>query len=119
MAQRKRESASVNRATERANGLQSIDSNLDLGNGLTLPAYKTKIDATKAENDTYNTMKSALDGQIDKVEKLEKELDRMSVNMLAGVKIKHGDDSAEYEMAGGTRASDRKRAVRKPKTPKS
>jgi hypothetical protein len=39
----------------------------------------------------------------------------MSVNMLAGVKIKHGADSAEYEMAGGTRASDRKRPVRKPK----
>jgi hypothetical protein len=90
-----------------------------LGNGLTLEAYDAKNAATKAENDTYNTMKSALDGQLDKVEKLEKELDRMSVNMLAGVKIKHGDDSAEYEMAGGTRASDRKRAVRKPKTPKS
>ena len=119
MAQRKRESESVKNATQRANKLRSIDAELDLGNGLTLAAYDTKIGATKAENDTYNTMKSALDGQLDKVEKLEKELDRMSVNMLAGVKIKHGDDSPEYEMAGGTRASDRKRPVRKAKTPKS
>jgi hypothetical protein len=118
MAQRKRESQSVNRATERANGLQSIDENLDLGNGLTLAAYKTKIATTKNENDTYNTMKSSLDGQLDKVEGMEKDLDAMSVNMLAGVRIKHGADSAEYEMAGGTRASDRKRPQRKPKPPK-
>jgi len=119
MAQRKRESASVNRATERANNLKSIDPELDLGNGLTLAAYDAKIKATKAENDTYNTMKSALDGQLDKVEEAEKDIDTMSVNMLAGVRIKHGDDSPEYEMAGGTRARDRKRPVRKPKTPKS
>jgi len=119
MAQRKRESTSVARATDRANRLQSIDKDLDLGNGLTLDAYKAKIAATKAENDTYNTMKSAVDGQLDKVEGLEKELDTMSANMLAGVRIKHGGNSAEYEMAGGTKASDRKRPVRKPKTPKS
>jgi hypothetical protein len=118
MAQRKRESVSVNRATERANNLASINAKLDLGNGLTLEAYKTKLDAVKAENDIYNTMKSAIDGQLDKVEAMEKELDSMSVNMLAGVRIKHGEDSPEYDMAGGTRRSDRKKAVRKAK-PKS
>jgi hypothetical protein len=115
MAQRKRESVSVNRATERANNLASINSKLDLGNGLTLEAYTAKRDAVKAENDTYNTMKSAIDGQLDKVEAMEKDLDTMSVNMLAGVRIKHGEDSAEYEMAGGTRKSDRKKPVRKTK----
>jgi hypothetical protein len=119
MAQRKRESQSVNRATERANNLASINSKLDLGNGLTLDAYKAKLDAVKAENDTYNTMKSAIDGQLDKVEAMEKDLDTMSVNMLAGVRIKHGEDSPEYEMAGGTRKSDRKKPVRKAKPAKS
>jgi hypothetical protein len=119
MAQRKRESVSVNKATDRANRLQSIDENLDLGNGNTLAAFKTKIAGTKKENDDYNTMKSALDGQLDKVEVLEKDLDTMSVNMLAAVRIKHGSDSPEYEMAGGTRASDRKRPKRKPKDPKA
>ena len=119
MAQRKRDSESVTRATERANRLKSIDANLDLGNGLTLAAYNTKIGAAKTENDTYNTMKAAVDGQLGKVEALEKQLDTMSVNMLAGVRIKHGDDSAEYEMAGGTRKSDRKKPQRKPKTPKT
>ena len=92
---------------------------IDLGNGLTLDAYKAKLDATKTENYTYNTMKSAIDGQLDKVEALEKDLDTMSVNMLAGVRIKHGEDSPEYEMAGGTRRSDRKKPVRKAKPAKS
>ena len=119
MAQRKRESASVNRAIERANNLASIDAKLDLGNGLTLDVYKAKLGAVKAENDTYNTMKSAIDGQLDKVEAMEKELDTMSVNMLAAVRIKHGEDSPEYEMAGGTRKSDRKKPVRKAKPAKS
>ena len=119
MAQRKRESQSVKRATERANNLTSIDPKLDLGNSLTLDAYKAKRDAVKTENDTYNTMKSAIDGQLDKVEAMEAELDAWTVNMLAGVGIKHGKDSPEYEMAGGTRTSDRKRPVRKPKANKS
>lgn len=31
------------------------------------------------------------------------------------IKVECGDDSSEYEMAGGTRKSERKRPVRKPK----
>ncbi len=34
--------------------------------------------------------------------------------MLSGVGVKFGKDSAEYGKAGGTRASDRKKIVRKP-----
>ena len=36
--------------------------------------------------------------------------------MRAGVKGMYGDDSTEYEMVGGTRRSDRKRARRTPAT---
>jgi hypothetical protein len=36
--------------------------------------------------------------------------------MLAGVGSKYGKDSSEYEQAGGTRTSERKPPVRKPKT---
>ncbi|MCI5227560.1 MAG: hypothetical protein D3918_13095, partial [Candidatus Electrothrix sp. AX2] len=44
---------------------------------------------------------------------LEKELRDLSSRMLSGVKVKYGRDSNEYEMAGGTRLSDRKRKSRK------
>ena len=37
----------------------------------------------------------------------------MSSLMLSGVKVKYGRDSNEYEMAGGTRLSDRKKRSRK------
>ena len=36
--------------------------------------------------------------------------------MRAGIKGTYGDDSTEYELAGGTRRSDRKRARRSPAT---
>jgi hypothetical protein len=36
--------------------------------------------------------------------------------MRAGVKGLYGDDSSEYELVGGTRRSDRKRASRTPAT---
>ncbi|MCI5134384.1 MAG: hypothetical protein D3920_04760 [Candidatus Electrothrix sp. AW2] len=44
---------------------------------------------------------------------LEKELRDLSSRMLSGVKVKYGRDSNEYEMAGGTRLSDRKKKLRK------
>ena len=44
MARRKRTSPSLDRASTRASALQSIDENLDLGNGLTLAAFNTAID---------------------------------------------------------------------------
>lgn len=114
MAQRKRESVSVKRANIRAAKLKSIDPALDLGNGNTLAAFNTKIAGTKEANDDYNTEKSKLDGQLDDVVDLEKELDAMTVNMLSAVRIKYGADSSQYEMAGGTRKSEYKKRKTKP-----
>jgi hypothetical protein len=37
------------------------------------------------------------------------------VKAKLAIKVQFGPDSSEYEMAGGTRASDRKRPVRKAK----
>jgi hypothetical protein len=45
----------------------------------------------------------------------ERSLGEMSEHMLSGVKVKFGRDSAEYEMAGGVRRSERKRPQRKVK----
>ena len=64
----------------------------------------------------YNTAKAAVDGQLNDLQALEKELDAMTVNMLAGVRIKYGGNSSQYETAGGTRTAERKKIVRKKKT---
>ncbi|HEY1770829.1 MAG TPA: hypothetical protein VGG02_11315 [Chthoniobacterales bacterium] len=117
MSRLKRKSAAVEFATGRANDLKSIDPALDLGNGLTLAAYQAQIQALNDLNDDYNTDLSTLDSQLDTIQADEHALDAMSVRMLAGVGSKYGKDSNQYEMAGGTRTSERKKSVRKPKTP--
>ena len=113
----KKNLASVTFAEDRANALSSIDPALDLGNGLTLVDYKTKAAALKAKNDQYNSDLSDLDGALNAIVADEKALDDLSVRMLAGVGSKYGRESSEYEQAGGTRTSERKAPVRKPKTP--
>ncbi len=114
MAMRKRESAALGRANIRAAKLKSIDPALDVGNGNTVTDYDKKIGVVKKANDDYNTAKAAVDGQLDDLEALEKDLDAMTVNMLTGVRSKYGQDSPQYEMAGGTRKSEYKKRAVKP-----
>ncbi|MEN9575768.1 MAG: hypothetical protein RL514_3623 [Verrucomicrobiota bacterium] len=112
MARRKRNSPSIAGAQMRAASLKSIDAALDLGNGLTLAAYQAATDAADAHLTTYNTKLSELDGLLNNLEADEAGLDELSTRMLAGVGVKYGKDSDEYEQAGGTRTSDRKKSKR-------
>jgi hypothetical protein len=114
MALRKRSSDSVDRAEPRASALESIDVALDLGSGLTLEAYKTAITTTNAKLAAYNTKLSELDGILNDLEASEDVLDDLSSRMLAGVGVKYGKKSDEYEKAGGTRTSERKTTRRTP-----
>ena len=119
MARRKRSSPSVDNAEPRAAALESIDPALDLGNTLTLAAYKTAITTTNGKLAAYNTRLSELDGILNDLEASEDALDELSARMLAGVGVKYGKNSAEYEKAGGTRTDERKpirRAAAKPAT---
>ena len=117
MARQKRTSASAKFAETRIAALASIDENLDLGNGMTLAAYAAKKSTVDTLNEGYNTDLSVLDGKLNDLKGAETELDDLSGRMLAAVGVKYGKNSSEYEKAGGTRTSERKRPVRKPKTP--
>src|SRR3989442_978003 len=109
MARRKRTSPSLDRARTRLDSLKSIDPNLDLGNGKTVPAYDALIKALDGQLSQYNTDLSVLDGSLDALEKAEASLDAETEAMLASVGVKFTKDSTEYEKAGGTRKSERKR----------
>lgn len=114
MSFRKRQvSAEVEKANKRRDGLRSIDENIDLGSGLTDTAYKAEIDEVNKLTEQYNTMLSDLAGLRTKLKKAEKNLAEWSKRMLSGVGSKYGYDSIEYEKAGGTRTSARKRPSRK------
>ena len=111
MARRKRSSDIVKFATTRAAKLRSIDPKLDFGDGLSLAAYETDIAAVTQLNDQYNTDLAKLDGQLNALEAREKKLQDTSTRLLAGVGARFTKDSSQYEQAGGTRTSER----RKPK----
>ena len=116
MARKKRTSPVLARANTRANGLQSIDAALDLGNGLTLDNYTNSIELVQGQLDVYNQKLSAIDKSLNDLEMAEGDLDELSSRMLAAVGVKHGKNSTQYEQAGGTRTSERKSPVRRTTT---
>ncbi|WP_218079706.1 hypothetical protein [Anthocerotibacter panamensis] len=116
MAFKKRGSKDLEKAQTRATGLASIDPALDLGDGMTLAAYTALITEMRGQLEKYNIALANIDEIGNTVDALEKRLADYSERMLAGITLKYGKDSSQYEKAGGIRKSERKRPVRKPKT---
>ncbi|WP_199333572.1 hypothetical protein [Oculatella sp. FACHB-28] len=115
MPRLKRSSTVLDKAERRAAALKSISSSLDLGNGLTIETFSELIQDMQDKLEAYNMALSAVDAAHSKVEEVERSLRNLSEHMLLGVAVKYGKNSVEYEMAGGTRKSERKRPVRKAK----
>ncbi len=113
MAFKKRTSPDLDKAQKRVAALASIDAALDLGGGLTLAAYRQQVQSLTTKLETYNTALSTVDEIGNQIRGEEKKLKDLTERMLAGVAAKHGKDSDEYEKAGGTRKSERKRPVRR------
>lgn len=114
MTRKKRKSSSVlDKAEVRASAMESIQSDLDLGNGLTLEAYRSAINNVREKQNQYNKTLSSLDSLYSELLFDEGQLGEMSDHMLSAVKVKFGRNSYEYEMAGGVRRSERKRPQRK------
>jgi hypothetical protein len=112
MAFRKRNSKALEHASQRLAGIKSIDPALDLGNGLSVATYVLTIGEADAALEGYNTQLSQADGLQNAFFAKEKALRDVSERMLVGVAAKYGKDSDEYEMAGGTKKSLRKRSRR-------
>jgi hypothetical protein len=115
MGRLKRKSKAVEKARKRLAGMKAIDPALDLGNGLTVASVETQIDSAESALDDYNQELAVSDEGLNSVQEIEKNLDTTSANILSATKLKYGNNSSEYEEVGGTRASERKRPVRKPR----
>ncbi len=100
-------------ATVRASALRSIDVALDLGNGRTLSTYQDAIKVCNDALDSYNKLLSNVDAAYNVFLESEKKLADASEAMLIGVANKFTKESNEYEMAGGTKKSERKKPVKK------
>jgi hypothetical protein len=116
MAYKRRASQIIADAQQRATNLKAIDPLLDLGSGLTTVTFDNEIAATQAALAAYNTLLAQADAAANELNALEKDLNTLSSRMLAGVGVKYGKDSNEYEMAGGTRTSEINRSS-KPEEP--
>ena len=112
MPRTRRRSATADKADARATALSSINPALELGESLTLAAYKAKIIATRTVLEAYNTLLSNADAALVALEQSESELADLSERMLKGVASEYGRDSVEYEKAGGVRKSKIKRGTK-------
>jgi hypothetical protein len=102
-------------AEDRLIRLSSISEDLDLGNGLTYPAFKEKIAECRAFINHYNGLIAIVTGERSNLTGFSKELKEWHERMLMGVGLKFGKNSPEYVQAGGKRKEDRKKFKRLPK----
>jgi hypothetical protein len=112
MARKKRSSQVLEKAARRAASINSIDANLDLGNGLTLAAFSSLIETMRTRENAYNSALSQLDKLYREMLQTERELGDMAEHMLLGVATRYGKSSVEYVMAGGVAKNQRRKRLR-------
>lgn len=109
MARTKKSSSHYDVAVTRLASIKSISPTLDLGNGLTVSTYEAAVLDFRQKLDEYNMSLSEADSKLNIVNETEKKLRDLSERMLTGVASKFGKESDEYEKAGGTRKSEKRR----------
>ena len=118
MSYRKRtNSRTIQNASTRAAGIESIDPALNLGGDMTITAFNASIEEARAKQTAYNTLLSQADEAANVFEAAEAKLRDHAERMLAAIAAQYGRDSNEYEKAGGKRKSDRKRPAPRASTP--
>jgi hypothetical protein len=108
MARKKRISRVLEKTELRVAGLTAIASEVNFDN-LSVDYLNDLIQQLRTKLNAYNTALTLIDASKTEIEEIEKTLSAASERMLTGVAFKFGNDSREYEMAGGVRKSDRVR----------
>ena len=106
MSRKKRTSRVLEKAELRTAGLKAIEPNIDFGDTRNIKNMVELIQELRSKIDAYNTALAVIDSSKTEIEQLEKRLGDLSEKMLIGVAFKYGNDSREYEMAGGVRKSE-------------
>src|SRR5690242_7490642 len=112
MSQQKRNSRALTKAERRIEGLQTINPDLDFGNGFSIANYAnydTKVKELREKLALYNQAKTMVEKAQNALVDAERALNSYSEHMLLSVASRYGKNSDEYGMAGGTRKSDRRK----------
>lgn len=95
-----------------AAALNNIDPALQIGE-LNNAALEADLENTAAIQSALNNLEIQITDQRNQRDAAYGELWKKVKRLRAGVKAIYGDDSSQYEMAGGTRLSERKPRTRK------
>lgn len=117
MVRAKKKSEIIDQTRTRLAGMKSINEKLDLGHGCSTTTVEAKLNEAVKALEALNKLKAQTAEAGNDFENLEKELARLSKQILLGAAMKYDHDSNEYEMVGGVRMSDRKRSKAKLATP--
>ncbi len=110
MPKLRRNLLSLTKAERRLEGLRAVNPALNFGNGLSVSAYSTMIEDVREKLAAYNMALSMVDKAQNALNEAERSLNDFSEHMLLSVASKYGKSSDEYEMAGGTRKTSRRRS---------
>lgn len=113
--QRKAATQPMNDAEQKIAGMKSIDPTLDLENDTSVSTGEALLAETRAALADYNQTLALADEKLTIFKAKERVLQGFNKKVLPAVGLKYGTDSAEYEMVGGTRDSERARP--KPRQP--
>jgi hypothetical protein len=109
MRHQKRNSRALTKAERRIEGLQTINPDLDFGNGFSITDYNTQVQDLREKLAVYNQSRTMVDKAQNALLEAERALNSYSERMLLTVASQYGKDSDEYGMAGGTRKSERRK----------
>jgi len=107
MPRQKRTSRILEKAELRISGLKAVDPMMDFGDSRSLVQMSVQMGRLRDRIEDYNRALAEIDFSKKEIDELEKSLADLTDRMLIGVAFKYGKDSRQYEMAGGTRKSDR------------
>ena len=92
--------------------MKGIDPSFQVG-GASLAELEKAVNLALANQDKITTLKSQMTDLRNQNGALTADVWDLLKRLRAGVKAAYGDDSSQYEMMGGTRLSERKKAVKK------
>lgn len=116
MAYKKRKlPESIQTVQKRIDGMVSIEEELDFGSGVSVATMKAAVKKVTDKISLHNTKLSEIDELGNEIDADTKSANDLSSRALKAAEFKYGKDSSEYEKLGGTRASERKKPVKKDK----
>ena len=80
---------------------------------VTLAKLKSGVDALREADDAVESKRTELTGLINERDTQATQVNQLVTRARSGIRAVYGPDSKQYEQAGGTRSSARKRPVRK------